>query len=271
MKVVVTGLSSREEAAFGIFLGRTLKRWSWQSAAAGRAAVLPSADIFVVDLVSLGLARWSEANEADLLRLLQDSPAVLLVPSHDRTWAGADGDALKQPRLVWLSKPYGTADMQGALEQAAAAVRRPAESAPLNEAPGLTAAELQARLERLPEAGRHVFLRKLAGMLSREHPFEARFTVQNSLIVHPCDGWVATNTPMLVIERVCQSDALASAVDIREIEGVQAEERMERLGMHLLELDAFLWELVAATLDKKPVGPAPDKALAGSVTFQFNQ
>lgn len=38
-------------------------------------------------------------------------------------------------------------------------------------------------------------------------------------------------TPMLVIKRVCQSDTLATALEFREIDGAQAEERMERLGM----------------------------------------
>ena len=100
------------------------------------------------------------------------------------------------------------------------------------------------------------FLRKLAAMLMQRQPFEARFTVHNSVIFHPVDGWVASNTPMMVIERVCQSDALAAAVTVREIEGSQAEERAHRLGMPLRELDTFLWELATASLDKKSGGTA---------------
>ena len=294
MKLVVTGLSAREEAAFGVFLTRFKRNWTWESVAAQRGAVLPKADLMVVDLVPWGLAQWSQTAEADLLQLLQGTPAVLLVPSHDRTWGAMEADTATSSR-VWLSKPYGTKEMQEALEQVATSISRAALNAPVmpvpvpsmiapqmvsavpramvlpprlfapstppvitptEEAQGLTAVELQTRLAVLPEVGRHVFLRQLSEMLSQGHPFEARFTVQNSLIVHPADGWIATNTPMLVIKRVCQSDAMASAVSVREIDGAQAEERAQRLGMPPRELDVFLWELVAATLDLTPARPA---------------
>lgn len=289
MKLVVVGLSPREEAVFGFFLGRTMPTWTWQSVPGGRGAVLPPSDLVVADLVSLGLAQWSGEAESDLIRLLQGTPAVLLVSTHERTWS-ATADLAVQHSLVWLSKPYGTKDMQAALEKAAAAAQAarlvapvptvratvprpvPAVASPLPrvvalpaavtvphevapaappEMPGLTAGQLQARLLALPDGTSHVFLRQLSTMLSQSQPFEVRFTVQNSLIVHPDDGWVATNTPMTVIGRVCQSDALASAVDFRAIESAQAEERLERLGMPPAELDTFLWELVSATLDKQ--------------------
>ena len=268
MKLVVTGLSPREETAFGIFLDRALRHWTWQSAAAGRGVVLPPADLIVADLVPLGLGHWSEEAEADLLRLL--------LPSHDRSWATMAADSAIQPALVWLAKPYGTKEMQAALEQAEAAIKQqtrraapPPQTAlmappvppthlpvsPIPEVPGLTAAGLRTWLAALPADGHHVFLSKLSVMLSRAHPFEVRFTVQNSLIVHPADGWVASNTPMLVIKRVCQSDTLATALEFREIDSAQAEERMERLGMRIRELDVFLWELAATTLGKQPAPP----------------
>jgi hypothetical protein len=57
----------------------------------------------------------------------------------------------------------------------------------------------------------------------------------------------------MVIERVCQSDAMASAVSIREIDGDQAEERAQRLGMPPSELDIFLSDLMAATFDNSPL------------------
>ena len=88
-------------------------------------------------------------------------------------------------------------------------------------------------------------------MLEQGQPFEARFTVHNSVIFHPADGWVASNTPTAVIERVCQSDALAAAVTVRAIDGIQADERAHRLGMNLRELSTFLWALASAALDGK--------------------
>ena len=320
MNVLVAGLSQRDEAAFGFFMSRSMKGWSWESTPAGRGTVLPKADLLVADLVSLGLAQWSAAAEAELLRVLQGSTAVLLLPSHDRTWASMDADTVKRHALVWLAKPYGTDDMRKALETAAAVRRiaapahphapvpsqvhlvptaapavvvrapalaplsvvkanppaggmpagmaRPLVSAPgpsvapaitadlMDEVPGLSVAALQARLATLPETGRYVFLRKLSAMLAMGRPFEARFTVQNSVIFHPSDGWVASNTPMLVVERVGLSDALAAAVIVREIDSAQAEERAQRLGMPMQELDTFLWRLATAALDKGASPPA---------------
>jgi hypothetical protein len=117
---------------------------------------------------------------------------------------------------------------------------------------GLSARGLKNRLAAMPAGSGNVFLHKLSAMLALGRPFEARFTVQNALVVHPEDGWIATNTPMLVIERVCQSDTLASAVSVREMDEVQAEERALGMAVPPRELEAFLWELVAATQDKAP-------------------
>lgn len=122
----------------------------------------------------------------------------------------------------------------------------------------MTAVELQQRLAQLPQATGHVFLRQLVHMLAQQRPFEARFTVQNSLIVHPADGWIASNTPMLVMQQVCRSDNLASVVSMREIDTAQAEDRAHLLDMHTRDLDSFLGELWAATLGKMPLRRATD-------------
>jgi hypothetical protein len=250
MKVVLTGMAPRDEAVLGFFLNRSMPSWSWQSAAPDHEVALPPADFYVLDL---GLTRWSEAAGADLLHRLQDTPAVVLLAANDRTWSTMKASAEKHS-IVWLSKPYGTQDMQSALDQAAAFARRPTAvpaAQPESVAPvieheenSLSAEQLKTRLAALDEANGYVFLRQLSDLLSMNHPFEARFTVQNSLIVHPADGWIATNTPMMVIQRVCQSDALASAVSMREIDGAEAEDRAQRLGMPPRELDVFLWELM---------------------------
>jgi hypothetical protein len=284
MNLVVVGLSARDEAAFGIFLARSMNGWTWQSAPAGRAALLPQADLFVADLVSLGLAQWSELAEAELLRRLHGTPAVLLVPANDRTWATVPASTLKQRSWVCLFKPYSVENMRVALEklapapirstraEASAAPKRRATSTAANpkstpspapavsdQGSGLSAAELQTRLTIEPEASRYVFLRKLGNMLANERPFEARFTVHNSVIFHPSDGWAATNTPVRVIAQVCQSDALASAVTMREMDAAQAEERAHLLGMTLHELDNFLHDLWAASTNRQTSRPTTEK------------
>ena len=299
MHVVTVGLSQRDEATFGFFLGRFKKGWTWKGLPADPAATLPAADIVMVELGALGMAHWSENAQAQLLQLVQGHPAVLVVPANDRTWTVLETEAKNRSApLILLPRPYGTEPMRAALEQAAAWVALQAKVTPpppasvpaatpapapspsvalapiaLNmglfrpvvsvaapaapnahivgehdgpDEPGLSLSQLQARLDTQSDHGRHVFLRQLASMIELGQPFEARFTVQNSLIVHPAEGWTATNTPMMVIERVCKSDVMASAVNIREIDPAQADERTNRLRMPLRELEAFLWELVSA-------------------------
>lgn len=307
MHVVTVGLSQRDEATFAFFLGRFKKGWTWQGLPADQSAALPVTDLVMVELGALGMAHWSETAQAQLLQLVQNRPAVLVVPANDRTWSVLETETKNRSApLILLPRPYGTESMRAALEQAAAwlalqakvtpsPVSTPAATpapAPVRQPPQVTAvpavapapvalnmglfrpvvsvaapvapnaaaaggadgpdepslslSQLQARLAAQPDHGRHVFLRQLASMIELGQPFEARFTVQNSLIVHPAEGWTATNTPMMVIERVCKSDAMASAVNIREIEPSQADERVSRLQMPLRELEAFLWELVKA-------------------------
>ncbi len=273
MNLVVAGLSSREEATFGFFLGRAKSQWTWKSAPAGRGLLLPKGDILVIDLVAFGLSQWTADAERELLRLVQDTPTVVLLSAHNRDWTAAERAPLKRHALFLLTKPYGTADMLVALEQAAESVSQrtlvtqsrlptpvttlawsvPAQMPAATTASvvmGLSVAEFQARLAVLPEIVRPVFLRKLSEMFQTGRPFEARFTVQNSLIVQPVDGWIASNTPMQVVERVCLSDTMASVVGFREIDDAQAEERAQRLGMEVSELDLFLKNLVEASVDK---------------------
>jgi hypothetical protein len=76
-------------------------------------------------------------------------------------------------------------------------------------------------------------------------PFEMRFTVQNSLIVNSSSNWIATNTPLQVITRVCNSNALAKAVSVRELDLSEAQERAHRLGMEFKDLSFFLHEISA--------------------------
>jgi len=261
MRLLVAGLSPREEAALGFFLDRNFKSWTWHSVAPDVHAVRPLVDLTVIDLAAFGWAHWSEASEAQLLAWVQGTPAVLLVSAHDRSWTGVQ-ERSANASMVWLAKPYGTQAMREALDQAAAAVgttpvkpalarAAPVKAEPPSEASCLSIADFQARLALQAENTPHVFLRDLSEMLSQKDAFEARFTVQNSLIVHPSNDWMATNTPLQVIYRLCESDALASAVTVRTLDDAQAEERAQRLGMPPQDLEVFLWNLVAATLDKR--------------------
>lgn len=272
MKLVLAGVSARDAAIFGMFLARDLPNWTWQLAPAGPGSACPPADILVLDMVALGLLPHSPVSQAALLQVTQGTPAVLLLPAFERHWATLASECLVSNRLVRLVKPYGTQAMRDALQATAAMVQlvmpvspnttalpvkpqpQPQTESP-PDAPSLTAAELRVRLDALPSAQGGAFLRQISRLLQQTQPFEARFTVQNSLIVHPVDGWVASNTPLRVIQQVCRSDVLASAVVMRVLDEAQAEERTHSLSMFPTELDAFLWALVSATLP--PASPAP--------------
>ncbi len=273
MKLVVSKLSPREEVAFGAFLRRHFVNWQCELLPEQRPSQLPPADLYVLDLAPMGFRQGSEQALAILLDMLHGKPAVLLLPAHEGSWSALDIPVADRPRLFWLHKPYSTDGMRKALDQAAACVA-PAEPAPqavqtLPTAPapvakaagpapsaaevpeqGLTIAELQARLATLPQPAQGAFLSTLAQWLASGEPFEARFTLQHMLLVHPQDGWIAFNTPLAVIDRICGSSAMASAVALRHIDATEAETLVQRMRLTLQELEPFLLRLFNATHGK---------------------
>ena len=285
MKLVVSKLSPREEVAFGAFLRRHFASWQCELLPEQRPSQLPPADLYVLDLAPMGFRHGSEQALAALLDMLHGKPAVLLLPAHEGSWSALDIPAEHRPQLLWLHKPYSTDDMRKALDQAAASAP-PAEQAPqavptpatapaavvvaippapmappmpapksTSPAPGaaevpeqgLTIAELQTRLAALPQPAQGAFLSTLAQWLASGEPFEARFTLQHMLLVHPQDGWVAFNTPLAVIDRVCNSNAMASAVALQHISATEAETLVQRMRLTLQELEPFLLRLFNAT------------------------
>jgi len=285
MKLVVSKLSPREEVAFGAFLRRHFASWQCELLPEQRPSQLPPADLYVLDLAPMGFRHGSEQALATLLDMLHGKPAVLLLPAHEGSWSALDIPAEHRPHLLWLHKPYSTDDMRKALDQAAASAP-PAEQAPqavptpapapvavvvaIPPAPiappmpapkstslapgaaevpeqGLTIAELQARLAALPQPAQGAFLSTLAQWLASGEPFEARFTLQHMLLVHPQNGWVAFNTPLAVIDRICSSNAMASAVALRHIGATEAETLVQRMRLTLQELEPFLLRLFNAT------------------------
>lgn len=290
MNMALAGLTAREEVALGMLVGKSLPGWQCSAVPAGRHVSLPPADLYVVDLAGRGLARWTEAAQNELLQALSGAPAVLVVPAFDQTWLALDADRITSQPLVLLHKPYGTEDMRAALRQAAAgwesraatvalpveapmpaAVRAPAApvaraiaapvvvpgaslSAPAVAAPveigEMTVREFQAFLAALPESAPQLLFRKLAEALALPHPFEVRVSFINRLIVDPAGRWVASNTPLSELERLCQSDALASALEIDAIDDQDAMGRAQRLGMPIQSLESFLWQLAQGRLGK---------------------
>ena len=100
MNVVVAGLSPRDEAAFGFFLSRSMKGWSWESTPAGRGTVLPKADLLLADLVSLGLVQPSAR---DLLTYIREYNPLLFDFALKRSlrWNGR-----QFPPAVFETRPF---------------------------------------------------------------------------------------------------------------------------------------------------------------------
>ena len=290
MKLILAGLSSRDEMGFDLFLKRHMASWRWRGLPPKRGERLPAADILVIDLAAHGWAQHTDVSERQLTQAAGGAVAVLLVSAHDTSWTSAQTDVRHEP-WIWLGKPYNAelmrnalglaAELSGAKHKAQLSASRadpetsglvakptPGSVAPVappkvtptlfhvGSAPehGLDATALALRLANAP-ADRFVLLRKLSARLQGHLPFEVRFTVQHRLIIHPADGWVASNTPMPVVLRVCHSDALAGSVSMRDIGLAQVEERLHQLGMTPHDLGDFLLE-IAAAVAPKPLSPS---------------
>jgi len=276
MKLAVLGLSEREEFIFDLFLKRHLNDWQWVRGHTNDPR-REKPDMVIVDLAALGWGQYSPQAHQQLKHTLADLHALLLVSANDRTWSEITTGA-EQNHWGWLAKPYNAESMRDALLRSAASVSQHRKMAALPqtdptthqptllnaliEPPApmvLTVTELAAKLAHLART-QCVLLHSLSHELAKGLPFELRFTVQNSLIVHPQDAWVATNTPMQVIHRVSNSDTLAASLSCRAIESNQAQERAQRLGMTFQELDVFLYDIVAATqclAAPQPAQPLP--------------
>ena len=269
MNLILVGLSGRDQLAFDLFLKRFQPSWRWRAAPLVKGEALPPADVLVLDLTACGWSQRTERTCAELHASVGCTVALVLVSAHDTSWTCTASTDLPST-WVWLDKPYKAESMREALLRAAAMVKpagdatlaraktvaaRPVvaskpeqpKTSPKVSVSGLTPQFLAARLAGLP-VSRHLLLRKLSEAMAASSPFELRFTVQHSLLVHPVDAWVASNTPLSVVLRVAGSDAMAASVTVRGMDALQMEDRVHQLGMTPHDLNDFLAELYAASV-----------------------
>lgn len=72
-------------------------------------------------------------------------------------------------------------------------------------------------------------------------PFELRFTLNHSVLIDPAAGWVAGNTPEVVVRQVARSDTLAHALSLRPWpDAAQARARLTQMGWAQSDLTAWL-------------------------------
>jgi hypothetical protein len=122
----------------------------------------------------------------------------------------------------------------------------------MTEMTEMTVREFLARLAGVPASASPLFLRQLAQALSLAHPFEVRVSFLERLIVYPAEGWAASNTPVSVLQALCQNDAAAAATVVDAIADKDARARAQRLDMPVEPLHDFLGMLMKGGLDGKP-------------------
>lgn len=271
MNLLVLGMTSRDAHVFDHFMKRSMPSWGWIHAAANHQGDVHDAATIVLDMAAHGWAQASETSLERLIAVLGDRPSVLLVSGQDRSWSEMSA-AKKHSHWIWLPKPYSAEGMREALFRVQALVSIqpiPVKSAKSRLAPQilpvasnepiavqpsqvlpvktLSVDEMAEKLALAPPE-RFTLLRQLLQGLRTKRAFEVRFTVQNSMIVDPKEAWAASNTPLQVIARVCDSNALAAAVSIRDLPSGEAIERAHRLGMTIYDLNAFLHDISATIL-----------------------
>lgn len=103
-------------------------------------------------------------------------------------------------------------------------------------------AELLARLT--AGGDRHRLLRHVAEGCASRTAFELRFTLNHCVVVHPTQGWAASNTPQAVVVQVARSDTLARSVAVRALSDAEAAARISQLGLARLPLADWLADLL---------------------------
>jgi hypothetical protein len=302
MKIVLAGMNDRDAAALGILVGVTMKGWTCEIANPVRGRPLPAADLYVLDLAALGLARWSVAAEADLLQLLHGRSAVVLRPMAEENWTQVQTGAQSAQVLAWLTKPYNSEAMRSALQSACATPRRsqtmgasiprtapavpasrPMPVAPMSRPsaerhPGaplpaqadavpprgscaLTATDITALHAAFPQLQSHALLARMVQALGSGHAQELHLSLRHSILLHPGEGWVASNAGMPLISSVCQNNEMANAFALRELSDAQAQHRLQHLQLVPQALDPFLWSLASLTVGQSPLRLAHDARL----------
>lgn len=266
MKVVLCAMAERDGAALSVLIRKEFSGWTCEIQAAHTPWQLAAADAYVLDMTGMGAARCTESLAAEVLNATGMRAALLVTLANDTSWSECALFRTREAHVQVIRKPYGAEAMRTALralfrkqppaavEGAADAPRRRATDKPpslhnvaalpaADEISTFTVGEFQQWVAGFPADARRLFFRKLAPALGGGRPFEICLTLQHSVVVFPDENWVATNTPMAVILRLCKSDALASVATIRAVDAETVMKRVSGLGMNIEPLEPFLWNL----------------------------
>ena len=128
----------------------------------------------------------------------------------------------------------------------------PAQNAQISDG-ALTLDEFEAVLASSPHPSSHPILRDVAQRLRAGQPFEVMVTMLNGAILHPAEGWVASNTPASVFGMVLKSRVLSTQLQIiPQRPHVDLRQRAERRGMTIHPVEAMLYVLATAAECRVP-------------------
>jgi hypothetical protein len=253
MKIVVAGMDKQKAAALAVLVAKIQPGWHSECVDGLADLGLVNGALGLLDLPGLGLHRHTEAHAQTVLHALAGNPAVLLTTLHDQTWATWLANAPAVDQLYLLRTPFKAVDMRQALERQAAfqpshrapaPLPSPTAKAKKSDDGQLSLDEFVAALGQRDANVSSLFLQTLAQALKSGQSFEIRLTPQHCIVACAELHWIATNTPASVIQRLVQSDGLASVAQVRPIDSAAALHLARLLNMAFQPTDIFLWELL---------------------------
>lgn len=273
MNISLVGTSAREAVALKMFIEKIFPGSFVHTPRLEKGEAWPDSDFFVIDLVGQRWFRWTDNVQDSLFKTLGSKPAVLLAPAYDQTWSELVTKLAKTKSVVVLVKPFSSEAMRGALKTVADAatnsvidlrpVSKPVQqvtaiktepepkSEPVPEPiKSVSVADFKNKVESRQETIGRDFLLRMAGKLNDGEAFEVRLNVLNRLIFIPSEQKVG-HPPLSGMVEVLRNNKSADLLEFDLLVNDDAKARIQRLGLEMMNLDAFLWELDSRCLEKK--------------------
>lgn len=110
---------------------------------------------------------------------------------------------------------------------------------------------LHALRTMFPDLQRHRLLGRLLDMMASGRVQELRLTLHHSIVLHPAEGWVVHNVAPAMLERLVHDGSAVAAMNVRELDANQAQQRASQSHYTRTALDTFLWTLAESSLGRQ--------------------
>lgn len=238
-------------------------------------------DICLLDLLGLGLGRWSDERQAEVMAFVGTRPTVLLIPpGSGGGWMLAIGRTELGVRQSLLQHPVGAALLRDALTKAGrqnpapTAFTTPTASPQEDRVPAphptpvtapppaehdfrrLSDGGYDALLLACPDMARSPYLNLICNIVMRRTLNEVRVTPQSGAVIHPAENWVASNIPTVIRKRLTEHEVMLQLVKVEQPPPDAAYDHAQKFFGRRVDgrrpLDAFVWSLVFTTFEKAP-------------------